>query len=318
MTWLAIVLLLLGSFVFSGIEAGILSVNRVRLRHRVKTRDRAAMRLRELLTSPERFLVTVLVVTNLMNIGAIVLTTQTLVRHLGDRGYLVALAIFLPVNVFLLEMLPKSIFRRFPYRALATLAEPLRFADFLLSPMHFIGWRITRLLVGKTPAAQTKLFVAREDFKYFTAESERTGALSSTERKMIHNVIDFRAVSARDVMVPLERVQTTTPGVLVHDLLGRSVSTGHWRWPVRDEKGEISGLIDAFDLALGDVRSDRIEPHLRRLVRIAPNEPGYAVLRKLRAARATLAAVTEQGGAIIGVVTEDDLVRRLVDTAARG
>ena len=84
--------LLAVSFVFSGIEAGILSVNRVRLRHRVKMRDRAAIRLKELLVSPERFLVTVLVVTNLMNISAIALATQSLVQWLGVRGYFAAFA----------------------------------------------------------------------------------------------------------------------------------------------------------------------------------------------------------------------------------
>jgi Mg2+/Co2+ transporter CorB len=50
--WLLVVLCLLVSFVFSGIEAGILSVNRVRLKHRVKLRDRAALILELLLENP--------------------------------------------------------------------------------------------------------------------------------------------------------------------------------------------------------------------------------------------------------------------------
>src|SRR6188474_1318457 len=140
MVWIAISACLLCSFIFSGIEAGILSVSRVRLRHRVKMRDRAAIKLTRLLANPERLLVTVIVVTNLMNITAIALSTQELARHYGVRGYWIALAIFLPTNLFLLEVLPKSLFRRFPYRALAMLAEPLRLADLLLAPMHFFAW----------------------------------------------------------------------------------------------------------------------------------------------------------------------------------
>ena len=85
MTWLAVALCLLVSFIFSGIEAGILSVNRVRLKHRVKLRDRAALRLNRLLEQPERLLVTVLMVTNLMNILAITLTTQEFVARFGGR-----------------------------------------------------------------------------------------------------------------------------------------------------------------------------------------------------------------------------------------
>src|ERR1700751_2263304 len=98
MIWAAIVGCLLVSFVFSGIEAGILSMNRVRLRHRLKLRDRAAITLNRLLERPERLLVTVLLVTNLMNIFAIILATQEIVKNLGGRlGYPVAFAAFLPV-----------------------------------------------------------------------------------------------------------------------------------------------------------------------------------------------------------------------------
>src|SRR3954447_817391 len=138
MVWIFVALFLLVSFVFSGIEAGILSVNRVRLAHREKSGDAAAAKLNRLLSEPERLLVTVLVMTNLMNISAVVLAAQELVRLFGPRGYLLTLAVFLPVYLVLIELLPKSIFRRFPFRALAKLAEPLRLADALLSPMHFI------------------------------------------------------------------------------------------------------------------------------------------------------------------------------------
>lgn len=317
MIWAVIACLLAVSFVFSGIEAGILSVSRVRLRHRVKTRDRAAIRLKELLTTPERFLVTVLVVTNLMNISATVLATQALVQWLGLRGYFATFALFLPLNLFLLEVLPKSIFRRFPYRALAMLTAPLRLADYLLGPMHFIGWRLSRFFFGSLPETQQKLFVGREDFKYFASESERMGALSPDERKMIHNVIDFRAVTARDVMIPMERVRTTSATVAVGDVLAQSLRTGCERWPVIDETGAITGLVDAFDLALDCSRLDPVEPHQRRIVRVSPTEPAYAVLRKLRAARVSLAVVAADPGATLGIVTSEDLVRRLVDTAAR-
>ena len=105
MTWLLVVCCLVISFVFSGIEAGILSVNRVRLRHRMKMRDRAALRLNRLLSRPEQLLVTVLLVTNLANIFAIALTTNELVRRLGGNGYFVAFAIFLPVYLMGVELL---------------------------------------------------------------------------------------------------------------------------------------------------------------------------------------------------------------------
>ncbi len=315
MIWLAVLCCLLTSFVFSGIEAGILSVNRVRLKHRVKLRDRAAIKLDRLLSRPERLLVTVVVVTNLMNIVAVTLTTQEFVRHWGHHGYLLSLALFLPLYLLGLELLPKSLFRRFPYRALAAMAEPLRLADGLLSPMHFVGLRLTRLFFKRRPADQTKLFAAREEFKYLTIESERTGALGPGERALIHSVVDFRAVTVREVMTPIDQVQTASARLTVPELIARNRETGVDRWPVVAESGEITGMVDLFEISIDTRRDGPIEPLQRRIVRVPPETPAYAVLRRLRAARIALAVVADGAGKPLGIVRSEDLIRRLVSAA---
>ena len=316
MTWIIVACCLLLSFTFSGIEAGILSVNRVRLRHRMKMRDRAANELNRLLSRPERLLITVLVVTNLANIFAIALTTDELVRLLGGAGYRAAFLIFLPVYLMGVELLPKSLFRRFPYRALAALAGLLQLADLLLWPLHKLGEGISRLIFGRRGPDQQKLFVAREDFKYLTIESERSGALTNVERRMIHNVVDFRAVTAKDVMVPMENVRTIDGGTPVEDLVRLHRETALDRWPVRGEGGALTGLVTVFDCAIDMTRRGPVENFQRRIVKVAPNEPAYAVLQKLRAARTTLAAVLDPAGEALGIVAWEDLIRRLVSSAA--
>jgi putative hemolysin len=316
MTWAAIAVCLLISFVFSGIEAGILSVNRVRLRHRAKMRDAAARKLAKLLSRPERLLVTVIIVTNLMNIFAITLASHELVRHFGGRGYVYAVLCFLPIYLLGLEVLPKSLFRRFPYRALAKLAEPLRFAAFILRPIHWIGEVVARFVAQNTPAEHQKLFLGREEFKYLTIESERTGTLSRAERQLIHNVVDFRAVTAKEVMLPMEKVKAIPAKASIGELLARSQETRVDRWPVLSETGEISGLVNIFEVALDGRRRGRVESFSRRIVKVGPDEPAYSIVRKLRAARATIAAVLGPGAKPLGIVTWEDLVRRLVDTAA--
>jgi len=76
------------SFVFAGIEAGLLSIDPVRLRHHVKQNRPAAVRLNRLLNRPERLLVTVLLVTNLADILALLLLTRRLVWILGSADFL--------------------------------------------------------------------------------------------------------------------------------------------------------------------------------------------------------------------------------------
>jgi len=312
MIWFGILCCFLVSFVFSGIEAGILSMNRVRLKHRLKLRDRAAIKLNRLLDQPERLLVTVLIVTNLMNIFAITLATQEIVARLGARiGYPVAFALFLPIYLVGLELLPKSLFRRFPYRLVATLTGPLRFADSLLSPIHAVGGSISNLLSGERTEKPQKLFLAREDFKYLTIESERVGTLSTQEREVIHQVIDFRALRASDLMIPRAQIQTVAAHASLEELIGRSAEANRERWAVSGEDGRIVGMVDLFDVAIDGRRRGIVEMYMRRAVYVPAEESAYNVLRKLRAARVTL-AVVEQGAEQVGLVAWDDLVKRFL------
>jgi len=314
MTWLAILIFLLISFVFSGIEAGILSVNRVRLKHRVKSGDAAAVKLERLLSRPERVLVTVLIVTNLMNVSAIVLGTQELVRFLGTFGYAAAFVICLPLYLLGLELLPKSIFRRFPYRALAALSEPLRLADLILSPVLKAGEWIVRILFRKRKNAKKKLFIAREDFKYLTSESERVGTLTKVEREMIHNVIDLRAVTAREVMVPMAKVRGASSDATLDEVLAVGREQDLDRLPIISKEGKIIGLVSVFEVLLDRTPQSNVASFTRRIITVAADEPAYPVFRKLRAARTGLAIVADREGKAEGIVTSEDLIKRLVTT----
>jgi CBS domain containing-hemolysin-like protein len=314
MIWIVIALCLLVSFIFSGIEAGILSVNRVRLKHRVKLRDRAALILELLLERPERLLITVLVVTNLMNIFAITLAASELIARFGNRGYWITLIAFLPVYLLGVELLPKSLFRKFPYRALAMLAGPQRFADHLHAPLHFVSESVTKLFRGNEGQSR-KLFVAREDFKYLTIQIERAGSLTPVERQMILGVVDFRNVTARDVMVPLAEVKSIPGNADIADLITRARQTGIDRWPVLSESGAFSGIVTLLDVALSGRRSGPVSGVQRRIVKLAPNEPAYTVLQKLRAARSGVGTVLEEGQPL-GIVTWERVILRLVKSAA--
>ena len=316
MMWLLLALCVVVSFVFSGIEAGILSVNRVRLAHHVKKGDRAAITLQRLLQHPDRLLITVLVVTNLANIGALVFVTKRFVESWHGMGYVIALAVLLPTYLLGLELLPKSIFRRFPYRALAIFSQPLRLADSVLAPMHFLGRVVQRVLFGRRPPERQRLFIGREDFRYYAEQGEKTGAISSAEREMINNVVDFRSVVARDVMHPLESTWSLPSSISVREFLEKSKGATHDRWLVTDDTGTITGIVSAFEVLLERRRDVSIGVYQRRVVVATPHEPAYSILRKLRAARSLMAVVRDGGSEQpLGQISWEDLIRTLVAAA---
>src|ERR1041385_294216 len=314
MIWiLAILLLWTVSFFFAGIEAGLLSVDPVRLRHQVKQGRAPALRLDRLTKQPERLLVTVLLVTNFANIVSLLLLTELLVARFGVLGFLIALVIALPFYLFVLSVLPKALFRRFPFRALAKLGGVLEGASILLWPVLEIGEGMRNLLLPRRAEAR-RAFIAREELKQIAVQSEREGSLTSTERAMIHNVVDFRNVRAADVMVPLEKAVTVTAETPIDEALRLSAAHSIDRLPVISDDGEAIGLVNTLEILLDDSRRESLGRYMRRLVIARDAEPAYRIIQRLRAARLGLAVVIDAQRKLIGIVTAEDAIKRLVQS----
>jgi putative hemolysin len=305
------------SFFFNGIESGLLSIDPVRLRQNVKRRAPAAIRLDRLLKHPERLLVTVLLFTNAADILGLLLLTRQLVHSFGYTGYLIALVIAFPVYLLLLSVLSKSLFRRFPFRALARLAGVLESLSILLSPVLELGARVGKLLLPRRAAKRARLFAAREELKQITTQSEREGSLTATERAMIHNVVDFRGVKVREVMLPLPRVVAVEPNASIEEALDLSASASVDRLPVITPEGQPVGLVNVLDILLEQNGENKpLSSYVRRIVTANEEEPAYRVIQRLRAARLGMAAVTSKGQRLVGVVTAEDLTKCLVSSAA--
>ena len=313
MSWLFFLLCLAVSFLFSGTEAGLLSLNRLRLRSLARLRDPAAVRLERLLAEPARLLITVLFVTSLSNITAILILVSQLVALWGPIGYLLALIVAFPIFLFVTEVLPKSFFRRFPYRALASIALILESTSGLLTPLMQIGSRIGRNVLRLQRPRE--IFVAREDLKYVTSYVERMGLLSSIERQMIHNVVDFRSVKVRDVMVKLERVSSVPLNMPLPEVIHLSRETKFDRFPVVSDQNRIIGIVNILDLIVDQRPDATAKSYVRRVLTVREDEPASTALRRLRAAPQGLACVQNEAEVDVGIVSIEDLLNPLVKVA---
>jgi CBS domain containing-hemolysin-like protein len=218
-----------------------------------------------------------------------------------------------PIYLFLLSVLPKSLFRRFPYRALAAFAGLLVFTSRALWPVLESGAFLGQLFFRRAEA-RPRLFAAREDLKQLTVESERQGALTSVERELIHNVVDFRTVKVSDVMVVRRNVIAAQSNATIPELLDLSRRTSIDRIPILDGDDRALGLVNVFNILLDQKPARDLREYTRPIVSATESESAYRTIRRLRAAQLTLAAVLDEKRKFAGVVTLEDLVRRLVQS----
>jgi putative hemolysin len=313
MTWFLLVLCLTASSFVSGTEAGILSLHRLRLRRLARRKDHAAVQLHQLLEQPARLMVTALVITSLLNIVALALLVNILVTWLNSAGYILTLILALPLFLLVAELLPQAIFRRLAYQQLASLAVPLDIAARILTPVIYVGSVIAKTFLGLERPRE--IFAAREDLKYLTSEIERLGMLSSIERQMIHNVVDFRSVKVRDVMVGISNVVTVRPETTIEELIDLSRRSRFDRCPVVDPRGRIIGMVSVFDLLVDRSLVSTVRASIRRMLTVRQDDQASIVLSRLRAAPSNLAAVVDEQGNTTGIVSVEDLLSPLVKVA---
>jgi CBS domain containing-hemolysin-like protein len=310
-------LCLVASAFFSGIETGVISINRMRLRHHIKEGRRAALILHDMLQNPDRLLGTTLIGTNLSNITASVVAASLALQFSPEWGASVSAVVATLVLLIFGEYLPKAWFQALPYVRSARFATTLLVSWKVMRPLVETITLLTRWIVpgrgeGQAPAST---LVTREDLKILAHEVERAGTLSRTEREMIHHVFELPTKRARDVMVPIRDAVTLRAGASVKELCDLARQHRYTRIPVLDDTGaRYAGIVNMFDvMSTQDTQSKASIRQFMRPVQYIPEDmPIDDILPRLRASRQAMCLVRNAAGEVLGLVTTEDILSEIV------
>jgi CBS domain containing-hemolysin-like protein len=302
------------SFVLSGLESATLASSRVRLRHAAKGGNRRARAVEEIIGGHrEHLLAALLLVNATVNLIAFALIANATVNALEFWGYLVAFIVSLPVYLIWVELLPKSLGRRFPNRTLVALLPVLRMIRYTILPLISAlaipaRWILVRIF-GAPPAPPG---TTREEFRALTEVFEREGTLDSNETLMIRSVLDFQRVKVGQVMIPLSQVTAVPREMPLSAVLALARQTEFDQFPIIGPDGDLVGLVDVLELLRERVTTGTIEPYRRKLVQTRPDESAIAAVKRLRQAGHQLAAVCNSKGRPVGVVSVEDMIGKMV------
>lgn len=312
-----IVICLLAAAFFEGIEVGVLSLNRVRLRHLVERGDRAARILQNFLEQPDRLIGTTLVGSNLFVVIASVVAANR-GAQLGRWGEaFTGLLMTVTVLVFS-QYVPKAWFQSRPLKRCRPLAVPLRWSAIALRPLiNLINMVTNRLIPVATslPSTSRALVTTKDELDVLAQESAEHGTLSARQRIMIRRVLELSSKKARDIMTPRNRMTTLYPHSTVSDLVASMRQSPHPRLPVCAPDGKtFLGTVNFFDVMAGS-ETTSTEP-LHRFVRpplfIPDDMPIMEIFTKLRGSRQALCLVTNAESEVTGLITNQDILQEIV------
>jgi len=298
------------SFFFSGMETGVLLLNRARVRHLKERGSLGARILLDFMHRPGHLSATVLVGNTLVNSVAIVLVLRIAMRsgHLGSALFWVVL--FAGILWIFGDLISKALFRRFPNRFTTRLAPLLLATSVCLWPVvrlfDFFSLAVIRAMGGKVSSRQ--MFVTREELKLMAREGERNFPLSGEQLNLVASILDSPNATAREVMRPRSEVVCVKSTQSRTERFQFAATTPYSRFPVEPPSPEglrqWEGVWVVYDTLFG-VRKDLHFP-----VCLPFTTPLEEILSELRKAKSPLAFVRDGEGNDVGIVTVEDVLRR--------
>ena len=316
-----VIVLLIGSALFSASEMALSSANRMRLAAAAEEGSRAAAWAVDLLDRYEDTLSTILIGNNLCNIGADSLVTALAMSLLGARynalsSLIVTVCVTLVVLLFC-ESAPKIIAKKNANRLATGLSGFLQALGLLLSPLIFLLRHLVRLITAPFPGEQAAdpEAEAAAELQSIIETVEDEGVLDSDRSELLLSALDFSQGSVMDVMT----ARVDVDALSVHDdwreLLLNRPEPPFSRVPVYDDGiDDIVGVLylNRFFRALLDDPNADIREYLMEPLYLYKTTKLPDALSRFRRSQQHLAIVTDEYGGMLGVVTLEDVLEQIV------
>ena len=236
-----IALLLVCSAFFSMSETAFTSASQVRLKKMSKDGDKRAEKALYILGNYDKFLTTILIGNNLVNIAATSIATIAFAMLLGEAtGSLASTVVMTLVVLTFGEITPKTLAKRRPERIVLRIVGIVNAIEIIFSPLSWMFGKLTGY-IGRKTGGEDSSTMTEDELEVMIDEIEGDGVIEKTEGELIKSAIRFDDTSVSEVYVPRMDIVGIDAGSAPEDL-GRLISTtGFSRIPVYD--GSIDNII---------------------------------------------------------------------------
>jgi len=300
---------------FSGSEIGVVSSDRMKLRHDAAKGSKGARLALKMLEKPEWLLSTTLVGTNIAVVTNTTMATGLMMYLFGDSYSWLAVVLVAPLIWVFGEIVPKSVFQQRADVVTPKAIFALRFFSYLFYPILAVFSLLVKLL-SKLLGADHKdqnPFTLREEIRSMVQMSSGEGDIEPMEQDMIRRLFNFGETTAREVMMPLIDVAAVEANASCAEAVRVATAASHARMPVYQERvDQIIGMLDTLEL-LGVDRSAPIRGFVKPVSYVAPGKSISDLLLDMRKAGEQLCVVVDEFGGAEGIVSIEDILEEVVE-----
>lgn len=313
---IAIAILVIFSAFFSGTETAYSCANKIKLKSMVALGKKNAKAVLAFADQKYDKLVTaILVGNNIVNITASALATILFGQLIADANIAttVSTAVLTVVVLLFGEITPKYLASVYPEKFCFIFYPLMQLFYWILTPIGrvFDAYKKGLAKVFKLKKDES---VTDEELRSLVDEAEEDGTLKEDESELVRSALEFDDLKVEDILVPRVDVYAVNENASMDEIRELFEKTGYSRLPVyKDTIDNVIGLIHQRDFYSGYINGEKEIGHLvQDIVFTTEYTRISALLKQLQKSKIHMAAVSDEYGGLVGVVTLEDILEELV------
>jgi putative hemolysin len=315
----ALLVLILAAAFFSGSEAALISLSRLRARGMVERGLKGSVAVLRLLDDRNRFLTSILIGNTVVLLAADSLATLLFVHAGVPQPALVSTVTMTILLLAFGEIIPKTIAVTDNERWSLRLAPIVERLAWVMTPINaaflfFTNFVVKMFGVHPTPHGP---FVTEDDIKNIVNVGVEQKVLEEQEREMIHSIIQFGDTIVREVMTPRPDMVSIDVAASARRALDLVIRDGYSKLPVFEETiDNVIGVVHDRELLIslsnGTLAQTPIRALMRAITLVPESKRVSELLREMQRGKFSLAVVVDEYGGTSGLVTMEDLLEEIV------
>ena len=310
------VLLFLSAF-FSSAETAFTSLNKMRIKSFADEGSKRAKLVLSLLDKNTKFLSTILIGNNIVNIAASALTTILAQKLFGNSYIGLATGILTLLVLIFGEITPKTMASIHAEKMAFIYAPIINLLMILFTPLTFLvsGLAKAVMFILRIDPEKSGAHMTENELLTIVEASAQEGVIEHEEHEMINNVVDFGDTVARDVMVPAINMTCVEDTVTYDELISIFRKDQYSRMPVYHESHDnIIGIIWAKDLLVkyNPKRPFKVTEYMREPFFTFETKKTSELMSELKDKYKSMAIVLDEYGITAGLLTIEDLIEEIV------
>jgi putative hemolysin len=217
------------------------------------------------------------------------------------------------------ELIPKRIALAAPEPLAALMAPVVALIETVASPLVWLLRTITDGFVKLLHIDRKRQDVTEEELQSLIDEGAEAGVIEEEEREMIESVMRLGDRSVKAIMTPRTEMVWLDPEESQADVLIEIMESGHSRFPVGEgDADHIVGIVQTKEMLAHLAKTGKLD---LKAVMHAPQfvpetMPVLNLLESMRGNPVRMVMISDEYGAVLGLVTAADLLEAIAGDAA--